>query len=151
MALKVRRDILLLSFSASSSENTPGSARVLWPLSALGPHTFPCPAESFLKVWRFGRGRLWGEFRNRLLERVPQLQFLFLLARRLSISTVSALRFFFTVTLGRADAARHLTFVHEPRELPVVLSPEEVARLAAPGVKYKAALSVAYGAGLRVS
>src|ERR1700721_2215549 len=30
-------------------------------------------------------------------------------------STVSALRFFFTVTLGRADAARHLTFVHEPR------------------------------------
>jgi len=35
----------------------------------------------------------------------------------------------------------------------VVLSPEEVARFleAAPGVKYKAALSVAYGAGLRVS
>jgi site-specific recombinase XerD len=68
-------------------------------------------------------------------------------------STVSALRFFFTVTLGRADTARHLTFVHEPRKLPVVLSPEEVARLleAAPGVKYKAALSVAYGAGLRVS
>jgi integrase len=35
----------------------------------------------------------------------------------------------------------------------VVLSPEEVARLleAAPALKYKAALSVAYGAGLRVS
>ena len=68
-------------------------------------------------------------------------------------STVSALRFFFTVTLDRADAVRHLTFVHEPRKLPVVLSPEEVARFleAAPGVKYKAALSVAYGAGLRVS
>ena len=35
----------------------------------------------------------------------------------------------------------------------MVLSPEEVARLleAAPGLKYKAALSVAYGAGLRVS
>jgi integrase/recombinase XerD len=34
-----------------------------------------------------------------------------------------------------------------------VLSEEEVARLleAAPGLKYKAALSVAYGAGLRVS
>ena len=68
-------------------------------------------------------------------------------------STVSALRFFFTVTLDRADAARHLTVVHQPRKLPVVLSPEEVARLleAAPGVKYKAALSVAYGAGLRAS
>jgi site-specific recombinase XerD len=35
----------------------------------------------------------------------------------------------------------------------VVLSPEEVARLldAAPGLKYKAALSVAYGAGLRAT
>jgi len=68
-------------------------------------------------------------------------------------STVSALRFFFTVTLDRADAVRHLTFVHEPRKLPVVLSPEEVARFleAAPGVKDKAAFSVAYGAGLRVS
>src|SRR6266700_4512929 len=30
-------------------------------------------------------------------------------------STVSALRFFFTVTLDRADAVRHLAFVHEPR------------------------------------
>src|SRR5450759_1260538 len=67
--------------------------------------------------------------------------------------TVSALRFFFTVTLDRTDAVRHLTFVHEPRKLPLVLSPEEVARFleAAPGVKYKAAFSVAYGAGLRVS
>src|SRR6266852_2568535 len=68
-------------------------------------------------------------------------------------STVSALRFFFTVTVDRADAIKHLTFVAEPRKIPVVLSPEEVARFleAAPGVKYKAAFSVAYGAGLRVS
>jgi integrase/recombinase XerD len=67
--------------------------------------------------------------------------------------TVTALRFFFSVTLDRADAIKHLTFVHEPRKIPVVLSPEEVVRLleAAPGVKYKAAFSVAYGAGLRVS
>jgi integrase/recombinase XerD len=67
--------------------------------------------------------------------------------------TVTALRFFFTVTLDRADAIKHLTFVAEPRKIPVVLSPEEVARFleATPGVKYKAAFSVAYGAGLRVS
>ena len=67
--------------------------------------------------------------------------------------TVTALRFFFTVTLDRADAIKHLTFVAEPRKISVVLSPEEVARFleAAPGVKYKAAFSAAYGAGLRVS
>ena len=68
-------------------------------------------------------------------------------------STVSALRFFFDVTLNRADLAKQMTFVYEPRKLPLVLSPQEVGRMleAAPGIKYKAALSVAYGAGLRVS
>src|SRR6202051_1092156 len=67
--------------------------------------------------------------------------------------TVSTLRFFFKVTLGRPDLVERTTFVREPRKLPVVLSPEEVVRFldAAPGLKYKAALSVAYGAGLRVS
>ena len=67
--------------------------------------------------------------------------------------TVAALRFFFRVTLKRSDIIEHTTFIHEPRKLPVVLSPQEVARLldAAPGLKYKAALSVAYGAGLRAA
>jgi site-specific recombinase XerD len=67
--------------------------------------------------------------------------------------TVSTLRFFFKVTLGRPDLVERTAFVREPRKLPVVLSPEEVTRLldAAPSLKYKAALSVAYGAGLRVS
>ena len=67
--------------------------------------------------------------------------------------SVSTLRFFFRITLGRAGIVNHTQFIHEPRKLPVVLSPEEVARFldAAPGLKYKAALSVAYGAGLRVS
>ena len=68
-------------------------------------------------------------------------------------ATAAALRFFFNVTLDRPDLAKQASFVHEPRKVPVVLSPEEVARFleAAPGIKYKAALSVAYGAGLRVS
>jgi site-specific recombinase XerD len=67
--------------------------------------------------------------------------------------SVAALRFFFTVTLDRPEMARHLIFVREPQKMPAVLSPEEVARLleAAPGPKYKAALSAAYAAGLRVS
>ena len=67
--------------------------------------------------------------------------------------SVVTLRFFFRVTLRRHDILEHTHFIREPRKLPVVLSPEEVARLldAAPGLKYKAALSVAYGAGLRAS
>jgi integrase/recombinase XerD len=68
-------------------------------------------------------------------------------------SAVSALRFFFTVTLDRPDLARRLTVVRQPRRLPAVLSAEEVVLLlqAAPGPKYKAALATAYGAGRRVS
>jgi site-specific recombinase XerD len=68
-------------------------------------------------------------------------------------AAVSALRFFFGVTLGRADAQTGMTTVREPRRLSVILSLEEVARLldAAPGLKAKAALSVSYGAGLRAS
>jgi integrase/recombinase XerD len=67
--------------------------------------------------------------------------------------TVSTLRFFFKVTLRRHEIVEHTHVIHEPRKLPVVLSVEEVARLldAAPGLKYKAALSVAYGAGLRAA
>ena len=65
----------------------------------------------------------------------------------------SALRFFFTVTLGRVDLAHQLARTHYPRKLPRILSPDEVARLLeaapGPGLKYKAALSIAYGAGLR--
>lgn len=68
-------------------------------------------------------------------------------------STVSALRFLFTVTLRRRDMARALVINRNPRKLPEVLSVEEAALPleAAPGIKYKAALGVAYGAGLRVS
>jgi integrase/recombinase XerD len=68
-------------------------------------------------------------------------------------AAVTALRFFFTVTLGQSELTDRMPFVREPRKLPVVLSPEEVARFlaAAPGLKYRAALSVAYGAGLRAA
>lgn len=68
-------------------------------------------------------------------------------------SQASALRFFFTITLGRADLIHQLARTHYPRKLPRVLSPDDVVRLLeaapGPGLKYKAALSIAYGAGLR--
>ena len=68
-------------------------------------------------------------------------------------NAVSALRFFFTVTLDRPDLARRLTVVPYPRRIPAVLSVEEVTLLlrAATAPKYKAAFATAYGAGLRVS
>ena len=66
-------------------------------------------------------------------------------------SIVAALRFLFTHTLDRPDLARKLFRVTHPRKLPIVLSPDEVARLinATTCLKHQAALSVAYGAGLR--
>lgn len=68
-------------------------------------------------------------------------------------AAVSGLRFFFAVTLDRPAVVARMTTVREPRKLPVVLSPGEVAAMlqAAPGLKYRAALSVAYAAGLRAA
>ena len=45
-------------------------------------------------------------------------------ARQTVNSAVSALRFFFNVTLERPDLVRHLTSVQEPRKAPVVLNQE---------------------------
>jgi site-specific recombinase XerD len=68
-------------------------------------------------------------------------------------AAVSALRFFFKVTLCRPEFGERLARVRKDERLPVVLSPEEVALLlhCAPSLKHKAALSVAYGGGLRAS
>jgi site-specific recombinase XerD len=66
---------------------------------------------------------------------------------------ITGLRFFFEITLDDHQALSKMSTVREPRKLPVVLSPDEVRRLleATTNVKYKAALSTAYGAGLRAS
>src|SRR5918999_2517714 len=68
-------------------------------------------------------------------------------------SHVAALRFFFTTTVDRPDLSRRLVRTPYPRKLPTVLSPDEVARLLAATtcIKHRAALAVAYGAGLRVA
>src|SRR5262245_35159465 len=60
-------------------------------------------------------------------------------------SAVSALRFFFTVTLDRPDLARRLTVAPYPRRIPAVLNVEEVTLLlhAATAPKYKAAFATA--------
>ena len=68
-------------------------------------------------------------------------------------ATITGLKFFFDITLGRPELLAKMQPVRVPRTLPVVLSREEAARLiaAAPNLKHQAAMSVAYGAGLRVS
>jgi len=64
-----------------------------------------------------------------------------------------ALRFFFGVTLGRQEAFDRIVSAKEPKKLPVVLSAEEITRFlqAVPGLRSRAALTAAYGAGLRMS
>ncbi len=68
-------------------------------------------------------------------------------------ATITGLRFFFEVTLRRLDALDLMSPVREPRILPVVLNVAEVEQIiaAAGSLKFRAALSVAYGAGLRAS
>jgi len=68
-------------------------------------------------------------------------------------ATITALKFFYGVTLDRPSALKKMSPVRQEQRLPHVLSVEEVSRLlnAAGNLKHRAALSVAYGAGLRAS
>jgi len=68
-------------------------------------------------------------------------------------ATLTGLKFFFETTLKRAELMTRMSTVRVERKLPVVISRAEAARLiaAAGSVKYQAAFSLAYGAGLRAS
>jgi site-specific recombinase XerD len=68
-------------------------------------------------------------------------------------ATITALRFFFDVTVNSKDIVAKLSTVPVPRRLQIILSREEVSRLleATHSLKYKAAFSAAYGAGLCIS
>lgn len=66
---------------------------------------------------------------------------------------LAAVKFLYTVTLGRAWEVERLPFPRRRRRLPKVLSAEQVAAVLA-GVhrlKYRALLATMYAAGLRVS
>ena len=78
--------------------------------------------------------------------------------RRLAASsiivTVSALRFFYTVTLKRDWVVEDdIPAGHQAKKLPVVLSKEEVARFlgAVDNLKHRMVLTVCYATGLRIS
>lgn len=82
---------------------------------------------------------------------------LYLVDKGLSSSTINvtvcALRFLYRVTLRRDWDVERIPLSRRERHLPVVLSPDEVARFFASvrSLKYRAILMTAYGAGLRVS
>ena len=67
--------------------------------------------------------------------------------------TVCALRFFYGVTMNRAEMPERIAYARTPRKLPVILSADEVVRLleAVSSLKARAALTTAYAAGLRAS
>lgn len=68
-------------------------------------------------------------------------------------ATITGLRFFFQYTVDNPDVVRKLKGRTLPKKIPVILTPEEVTRLlqATDNLKYRAAFSVAYGAGLRIN
>jgi site-specific recombinase XerD len=65
---------------------------------------------------------------------------------------ISAVRFFFNDVLHR-DWPLEIHYQRAPQRVPVTLSPEEVTRLLAvvPGLRERAAMEVAYAAGLRLN
>src|SRR5438067_2451090 len=115
----------------------------------------PATQQSYLyAVAKFSRH--FGHSPDRLgLEEVRAYQ-LHLIAQQRSWAhinqAVSALRFFYGVTLGRSDALERIAAAREPQKLPVVLSADEIVRFleAVPGLRNRAALTTAYGAGLHV-
>src|SRR5258708_6178927 len=68
-------------------------------------------------------------------------------------ATITGLKFLFEATLGQPELMAKTHPVRMSRTLPIILSREEVSRLlgAAKNLKHQTALSVAYGAGLRVA
>ena len=115
----------------------------------------PATQQSYLyAVAKFSRH--FGRSPDRLgLEEVRAYQ-LHLIAQQRSWShinqTVCALRFFYGITLGWTDALERIVAAREPQRLPVVLSADEIVQFleAVPGLRNRAALTTAYGAGLRV-
>ena len=115
----------------------------------------PATQQSYLyAVARFSRH--FARSPDRLgLEQVRAYQ-VHLAAQKRSWSHINqascALRFFYGVTLGRSEVLAGIVSAREPQKLPVVLSADEIVQFleAVPGLRNRAALTTAYGAGLRV-
>ena len=75
------------------------------------------------------------------------------LAKTTVVTQISALRFLYVRVLKRRDMKEDLVYPKRPKQLPVVLSPEEVGRLidSAKNLFHRAMLMTLYAAGLRRS
>jgi integrase/recombinase XerD len=93
---------------------------------------------------------------NLNLEAVREYQLHLINERKLSPHSVNcftaALQMLYTVTLEMPWGSEYFPRVRTPRSLPVVLSREEITRFFEhiPSIKYRAALMVCYGAGVRI-
>jgi site-specific recombinase XerD len=91
------------------------------------------------------------------VEAIRQYQLYLLKERKLSPESVnqflSAVQFLFTITLEMPWDRKCFPRVRVPEKLPIVLDQEEVADFfrCIPSLKYRAALMLCYGAGLRIS
>jgi len=91
------------------------------------------------------------------INEIKQYLHYLIMERKLSKSyiniTYSALKFFYTVTLGREWEMKQIPRVKRDKKLPTVLSKGEVKKLfdATTNLKHKAILMTVYGGGLRVS
>ena len=91
------------------------------------------------------------------IEAVRQYQLYLLNQRKLSPESVnqyiSSVKFLYLITLEMPWTSEYFPRVRRPHKLPVVLSQEEVLAFFdnVPSLKYRAALMVCYGAGLRIS
>jgi site-specific recombinase XerD len=91
------------------------------------------------------------------IEAVRQYQLYLLNERRLCPETInqyiSSVKFLYLTTLEMPWTPEYFPHVRRPHKLPVVLSQEEIMAFFdyVPSLKYRAALMVCYGAGLRVS
>jgi site-specific recombinase XerD len=88
-------------------------------------------------------------------EQIRQYQAHLFQVKKLAPATVSqyasALRFFYVKTLRRHFLAEYIPFPKQPRRLPTVLSPEEVARLidSASNLFHRTLLMTLYSTGMR--
>ena len=91
------------------------------------------------------------------LEHIKNYQLHLVRQKKVAWSTlniaVCALRFLYGITLGKDWAVQHIPYAKQGRQLPEVLSLEEVAQFLKPieNIKHRAMLVTAYAVGLRLS